>query len=60
MADDFDQQYARFSRRIEKAMILLIFICAFLVLSGELLLSFDPVRAFLLETERLEGVSHIP
>jgi len=41
-------------------MVLLIFVCAALLIAGELLLAVDPLRVFLLETERLEGVSHIP
>ncbi|QQE72779.1 hypothetical protein KDJ56_12500 [Brevibacillus composti] len=60
MADDFDRQFTRFSRRMEKGMILAIVLCACLLMAGEMLLSFEPLRSTLVETERLEGVMHRP
>ncbi|USG63537.1 hypothetical protein NDK47_15275 [Brevibacillus ruminantium] len=60
MEDDFNRHFARFSNRLEKGLILLICLCVFLLIAGELLLTIEPARSVLVETERLEGVSHKP
>jgi hypothetical protein len=57
---DYNERYARFSKRIEKGLIVLVMGLMLVMLTGELIYQFEPVRKFLIETERLEGVSAMP
>jgi hypothetical protein len=57
---DYNERYRRFSLRMEKVMIALIIFLFFLLLAGELAYQIDPLRSFLIETERLEGTPQIP
>ncbi|CAJ1002875.1 MULTISPECIES: hypothetical protein [Bacillales] len=60
MANDFDSRYCRFSRRVEKGIMALIVISVIMLACGELLIEFEPVRAFFVETHWLEGVPGRP
>ncbi|MDA5106894.1 MULTISPECIES: hypothetical protein [Brevibacillus] len=60
MANDFNERYRRFSRRVEKGIIALIAISFIMLTFGELLIELEPVRAFFVETHRLEGVPGQP
>jgi len=57
---DYNERYIRFSKRIERGIILLIGCVLLLLLAGETICQFDPVRRFLTETVRLEGIPHTP
>lgn len=58
--DDYNERYSRFSKRIEKWLMALIMGLFLIMLTGELFYQFEPVRKFLIETERLEGVFRTP
>lgn len=60
MTSHYNKSFHRFARRIEKGIILAIAICFILLAAGEFLLEWAPVRAVLVETDRLEGVSRVP
>lgn len=60
MTSRYNERFRRFSQRIEKVIIAGIVICFIVMVSSELLFQYDPVRAFLIETQRLEGVSEAP
>lgn len=60
MTSRYNERFRRFSQRIEKVIIAGIVICCIVMVGSELLFQFDPVRAFLIETQRLEGVSEAP
>jgi len=54
--DDYDNKYAHFSRRIERAILFLIVCFSVALVTGEMLYAWEPVRQFLVETARLEGI----
>jgi hypothetical protein len=56
----YNERFHRLSRRIEKGIIIAIAACFLILAAGEWLLEYTPVRAVLVETDRLEGVSRIP
>ncbi|HZG14462.1 MAG TPA: hypothetical protein VE710_05500 [Candidatus Bathyarchaeia archaeon] len=58
--NDYNDRFKRFSRRIERGIILLLCLSAGLILAGELVKDIAPVRNVLIETERLEGISPQP
>ncbi|WP_134683276.1 hypothetical protein [Brevibacillus migulae] len=58
--NDYNERFKRFSRRIERGIILLLSLSAALLLAGELVKDIAPVRNVLVETERLEGISPQP
>ncbi|KZE55441.1 hypothetical protein AV540_05135 [Brevibacillus parabrevis] len=60
MTSQYDERFRRFSRRIEKGIMIGIVACAIALTAGEILIQYVPARAFLIETERLEGVSDKP
>jgi hypothetical protein len=59
-AVDYNDRYTRFSKRIEKGLMVLIFCLLLVLLTGEYFYQFEPVRKFLIETERLEGILRTP
>ena len=60
LTSQYDERFRRFSRRIEKGIMIGIVACAIALTAGEILIQYVPARAFLIETERLEGVSDKP
>ncbi|GEB32693.1 MULTISPECIES: hypothetical protein [Brevibacillus] len=60
MTSQYDERFRRFSRRVEKGIMIGIVACAIALTAGEILIQYVPARAFLIETERLEGVSDKP
>jgi hypothetical protein len=60
MTSQYNKNFVRLSKRIEKAIITGIIFCFVLLASGEFLLEWSAVREVLVETERLEGVSRFP
>lgn len=60
MTRHYDERFRRLSNRIEKSILAGIIVCALILLTGELLLQYGPVRDILVETQRLEGVSRVP
>ncbi|GAA4709230.1 hypothetical protein [Brevibacillus fulvus] len=55
--DDFDAKYHRFARPLEKAIIITTLVFLLLLVASEIMLQFEPLRSFLIETVRLEGVN---
>ncbi|RNB84919.1 hypothetical protein [Brevibacillus panacihumi] len=60
MTSRYNERFRRFSQRIEKVIIAGIVICFIVLVGSEVLFQYDPARAFLIETQRLEGVSEAP
>jgi hypothetical protein len=60
LTSQYDERFRRFSRRVEKGIMIGIVACAIALTAGEILIQYVPARAFLIETERLEGVSDKP
>lgn len=60
MTSQYDERFRRFSRRVEKGIMIGIAVCAIALTVGEILIQYVPARAVLIETERLEGVSDKP
>jgi hypothetical protein len=57
---DYNERYRRFSLRMEKMFIALIIFLSLVLLTGELAYQIEPLRPYLIETERLEGTSQMP
>lgn len=57
---EYNEQYRRFSVRIEKGLITLILSLFVILLLGEFVYQFEPVRRLFIETEALEGISQLP
>ncbi|WP_400163810.1 hypothetical protein ACAF76_012130 [Brevibacillus sp. TJ4] len=60
MTSQYNEKFQRVAKRIEKGIIIAIAVCFILLTAGEWLLEYAPVRAVLVETDRLEGVSRVP
>jgi len=60
MTSQYNKDFLRLAKRIEKAIIFAVILCFVLLAFGEFLLECSAVREFLVETERLEGVSAVP
>ncbi|RNB58762.1 hypothetical protein EDM57_07865 [Brevibacillus gelatini] len=60
MTSQYDERFRRFSRRVEKGIMIGIAVCAIALTAGEILIQYVPARAVLIETERLEGVPDKP
>jgi hypothetical protein len=60
MTSQYNERYRRVSNRIEKGILAGIIACSILLVAGELLLQYEPVRMLLIEIEQLEGVSRTP
>ncbi len=59
-SEDYDARFGLFSTRIEKAVIALV--CCFLIIlvAGQAILQYEPVKRTLSETERWEGKTKTP
>ncbi|MGG4494535.1 hypothetical protein [Brevibacillus reuszeri] len=60
MTSQYNERFRRFSERIEKGILIGIVVCAIVLIAGEFLIQYAPVRVLLIETEQLEGVLRIP
>jgi len=60
MTSQYNERFRRFSERIEKGILIGIVACAIVLVAGEFLIQYAPVRVLLIETERLEGVLRMP
>lgn len=60
MSSQYNKSYLRLTKRIEKGIMAAIAVCLIVLLTGEMLIQYQPVRAVLIETERLEGASGTP
>ncbi|GED66641.1 hypothetical protein BRE01_03430 [Brevibacillus reuszeri] len=60
MTSQYNERFRRFSERIEKGILIGIVVCAIVLIAGEFLIQYAPVRVLLIETEQLEGVLPIP
>lgn len=54
---DFNHVFIKLSRQMERLILLLIICFATILVTGEMLYAWEPVRRFLVETARLEGIS---
>lgn len=59
-SEEYNVRYQRFSRKWESLIIALILIFSVILVAGEIIYQFEPVRKLLIETERLEGTSQAP
>ncbi|WNC17230.1 hypothetical protein [Brevibacillus brevis] len=60
MTSQYNECFRRFAGRMEKGIMIGIVVCAMALTVGEMLIQYAPTRLFLVETERLEGVSRLP
>jgi hypothetical protein len=60
MREDYNVRYRRFSQRIEHIIIALIVLLSLSLAIGGFFYQFEPIRKFFVETERLEGIPHVP
>lgn len=59
-SDEYNVRFQRFAQKWESLIIMLVMIFSCLLIAGEIIYQFEPVRQLFIETERLEGSSQTP
>ncbi|MFT9847539.1 hypothetical protein [Aneurinibacillus sp. REN35] len=53
----YEKRFARLAGRVEKWLVVMIVVGWVLLIAGQYLLTYEPVRYFLVDTVRMEGIA---